>query len=266
MKGLTRRTVRNAHKYKCHIHASESFVGCTTIMKAQAAGYALTQWKARQPLLAALDEIDKVPGMLASLGGRDGTVDYFMKAGSADTSKRDLGTQAHQLVEHDVKGELDGNGDLLAPCARDHEDCRGVTPATAGHLAGFRRWAVDSGAIITASEFMVISESERYGATGDLAFVLKSDLVLSDLKTGGAYVETGLQLAAVRWADHAGVEGDDTVYAIPQATKFGVLLLTENGTELVPYDVRPDREFKAFLACRDLYEWDKVGSKALIAS
>ena len=134
-------------------------------------------------------------------------------------------------------------------------------------VEGFRKWANDRKPVVKASEFMVISETHRYGATGDLVMVIdlrewgrpgEKGLVLADAKTGYLADTIALQLAAIRWADHAGTP--EGIYRVPQATHFAALAVRPEGTELVPYDVT-EAEFAAFLACRDLYEWDKKRSR-----
>jgi hypothetical protein len=247
--GLYRRTYSGAHRYQCFIHSSPSFVGATTIMKMMRAGYTLERYKKRQPLIAALREIEELPKMLKSLAGFDGTVDFFVKAGDeASTEKREIGTRTHKAIEDYVKGQ---------PVTLD--------PAIERHFEGFERWWVNRKAVVKASEFMVISERERYGATGDLAVVIDGDYWGIDVKTGGAWPETGMQLAAIRMADHAGRPGDPNAYAVPATTRHGVLVVTADGTELVEYHIRPDREWEAFLACRTLYEYDKVAKEVMAA-
>jgi hypothetical protein len=108
---------------------------------------------------------------------------------------------------------------------------------------------------------MVVSESERYGATGDLLAVLDGQLWILDWKTSkGVYETTALQLAAIARADH-GEDGQP----VPPATRFGVLHVRADGTELVPFDVG-DFEWRALLACRDLFEWDKQRSRKVRAA
>lgn len=256
--GLYRRTYSGAHRYKCFIHETpgSGYPGATTVMKMMRPGFSLNRYMKRQPLLAALEmyrgDPDALRRMIESLAGFDGTVDFFVKAGDeASTEKRDIGSRAHAAAEAHVKGQ---------PVKLD--------PAIEGHYEGFVKWLTDSRAVVKASEFMVISEKERYGATGDLVVWSvngDSELWGIDIKTGGAYAETGMQLAAIRMADHAGRPGDPTEYAVPQTTKHGVLVMQADGCELVPYDIRPDREWRAFLAARDLYEYEKCMKEVIAA-
>jgi hypothetical protein len=84
---------------------------------------------------------------------------------------------------------------------------------------------------------------------------INGEIWLLDYKTGsGAYAETALQLAALHHADWAGLPNDPKKYALPKATRFGVLHVRPEQAELIPYDVTA-REFEAFLACRYLTEW-----------
>jgi len=245
--GVTRVTYRGAHRYACGIHKVKGFPGATTYMGAMAAP-GLEWWKTDQLLRMVMERHAAIPDMLAG-DGLDATLSYFHKAGrSAGADKRDTGSEAHAAVEAIVKGQ--------EPV---------ITPRIEGHVEQFRKWMADRKPVIKQSEFMVISERERYGATGDLAFVLDGEYWGVDVKTGKLLPETGMQLAAIRWADHAGRPGDPVEYPVPQTSRHGVLLLHADDVELVPFDIKPDREWKAFLACRDLYEYDKAKSQVLEA-
>jgi hypothetical protein len=253
--GLYRRTYSGAHRYQCFIHPTgATYPGATSIMKAKAAGYTLDRWKQRQPLIAALRMLEQDPEgiqrMLKSLAGFDGTVDFFVKAGNESSSaKRDLGTRVHKAIEDHVRGQS-------------------VTldPAIEKHYEGFVRWFVDKRVTLAAPpEYMVVSETQRYGATADLAVWIDGEMWGIDVKTGGAYPETGMQLAAIRMADHAGIPGDPKEYGVPATTRHGVLVVHEDGVELEEYHLRPDREWEGFLACRTLYEYEKVMKEVLAA-
>lgn len=249
--GVSRRTKRAGkveyHQYECGIHKTTGLPGATTLINAKAKGWQLQRWIEEQPIRAAIAEMDTLAMMLRT-GTEQGVIEYLRSVSEKRRNDAgDKGTRVHAACEAIVKDEE-------PVVASDIEN----------HVEGFRRWLADSKAQVRASEFMVVSETERYGATGDLVAVIGGSLWLLDIKTGGAYPEAGLQLAAIRYADHAGVEGDEREYRVPPATHFGVLHATDTGTELVPYDVRPDEEWRAFLACRDVYEWERFRSKSVI--
>ena len=245
--GVTRSNYRGAHRYSCSIHGVSGLPGVTTLMKAESAE-GLEYWKRDQLLRMVFERLDGVPAMLEG-DGLDATLKYFHAAGrTAGRDKRDIGSDVHAWVEDFVKGK--------APVVPGH---------IARHVEGFQRWFTDNAPEVKASEFIVVSETERYGGTGDLAFVMGGEFWGVDVKTGKLLAETGMQLAALRWADHAGREGDPNEYQVPQTTKHGVLLVHEDGTELVPFDIRPDREFKRFLANRDIYELKKSQDEVFAA-
>jgi len=222
----------------------------------------LGDWFKRQGALAAIRHIEAIPSLL-----KTSTEDAVVKmlASAADKARDDagnIGTLTHQAIEHRVRKES------AEGCTRhDEPPCVWPLPDdVAKGLEGFVKWGTDRKPKIIASEFMVVSETERYGATGDLAMTIDGDIWLVDVKTSsGVYAETGLQLAAIRWADHAGVPDDPKPYRVPQATHYGVLHVRPDGTEMVRFDVT-DAEFRAFLACRDLYEWDRDRSRRVKAA
>ena len=261
MTGLVRETKRRGeiewHAYTCHIHGSGDLPGCTTLIGRRAKGYAFETWLKRQGALATLRNLDGLPKLLETIG-ETAVVEAMAKAADKlRDDKGDSGTRVHAVIEAIFKKQPYEVEDDIAPS-----------------VEGFRKWANDRRPEIKASEFMVVSETHRYGATGDAALVTdlrewglpnERALVLVDAKTGFLAETIAYQFAAIRWADHAGVAGDPKPYAVPQATHFAALSVRPDGTELVPYDVT-ETEFRAFLACRDLYEWDKTRAKRVRAA
>lgn len=256
MTGLTRETKRRGdiewHAYHCHIHDCGGLPGCTTIINKKAKPQ-LERWFKKQGALAAIRNIEGLPKLLETIG-EDALAEAMGKASDKlRDDKGDSGTRIHAVIEAIFK-----------------QRPYGVEDDIGASIEGFRKWANDRRPEIKASEFMVISETHRYGATGDAVLVTdlrewglphEKALILVDAKTGYLADTIAYQFAAIRWADHAGVPDDPKPYAVPPATHFAALAVRPDGTELVPYDVRPDTEFKAFLACRDLYEWDKTRAK-----
>lgn len=240
------------HSYSCTEHGVSGFPGATTIINQKGKGWHFENWLKRQAAKAALRNLDALSQMVAT-SGEDAVIKFL--AAAADKMRDDAGdagTRVHAVIESIFKRE---------PYTVDEDIATSVD--------GARRWLnanrperyVIDGHI--ASEFMVVSESERYGATGDLLWVLDGELWLVDVKTSsGVYDTTSYQLAAIRWADHLGF-GEQS-YPMPPVTRFGVLHVRPEQTQLVPFDVRPDREWRAFLACRDLYEWDRERSREVI--
>jgi hypothetical protein len=231
------------HSYSCPDHGVADLPGATTLIGRKAVP-TLNQWFKAQGARAALRNLPALSQMVET-SGEDAVVRFL--AAAADKLRDDagaVGTQVHAALDAVVT-------------RRPFE----MTDAIAGHVEGARRWLNDRRPEVMASEFMVVSESERYGATGDLLAVLDGQLWILDWKTSkGVYETTALQLAAIARADH-GEDGQP----VPPATRFGVLHVRADGTELVPFDVG-DFEWRALLACRDLFEWDKQRSRKVRAA
>ena len=249
---VTRETKRRGdiewHAYGCDEHDVSGYPGCTTMLGKKDKGYPFQQWLKRQGGLAAIRNLDALPSMVAT-SGEDATTKFL--AAAADKLRDDAGdrgTRIHACADKMwTRQPFTADPDILV----DVE-----------HL---RDWANHRKPKVIASEFMVISETHRYGATGDL--LIETDLrewgkpneratILIDVKTSkAAYAETALQLAAIRWADHGEAP-------VETATHYGVLHVRPGGTVLIPYDVT-EREFAAFLACANLYYWDRDRAKEI---
>ena len=254
---VTRDTKTNGvlewHAYHCTVHGVTDFPGATTIINKKGKGFRFEHWLKRQGALAAIRNLSALSQMVDT-SGEDATVAFLGTA--ADKLRDDAGdrgTRIHHELDLILRRALDEalrGDDIRAP------------------VDGARAWLNERRPDIKASEFMVISETHRYGATGDVVMEVdlrewglpqERGLVLADWKTSGAvYDTTALQLAAIRWADHAGTP--DGIFKVPQATHFGVLHVMPTETKLIPFDVT-DREFQAFLACRELYYWDRERSR-----
>jgi hypothetical protein len=234
---ITRETKRRGdiewHAYGCDEHDVSDLPGATTLIGRKNVP-TLNNWLKAQGARAALRNLPALSQMVET-SGEDAVVRFL--AAAADKLRDDAGnrgTRVHAALDAIVKRE---------PFE--------TTEDIAGYVEGARKWLNDRKPTIVASEFMVVSESQRYGATGDLACVLDGEPWLLDWKTSkGVYETTALQLAAISRADHGA----------PPATRFGVLHVRADVTELVPFDVT-DREWQAFLACRDLFEWDRTRAK-----
>lgn len=246
-KGLTRRSYRGAHRYECSIHGFADLPGATTIMRMQAAE-GLEVWKRDQLLRIVFDRLANIRVMLDG-DGLDVTLAHFHELSKrAGTDARDIGIEVHAAVEAIVKGR--------EPV---------ITPRIEGHVEGFRKWMTDNKPVIRQSEYMVVSETHGYGATGDLAFTMDGEYWGVDVKTGKVLPETGMQLAAIRFADHAGRPGDEIAYPVPQTTRHGVLAVHEDETTLKPYYIKPNREWEGFLHCLGLYKYKRAKAEVFTA-
>jgi hypothetical protein len=116
---------------------------------------------------------------------------------------------------------------------------------------------------ILSSEHAVFNLADGYAGTYDLILDYLDQVWLVDIKTSkGYYPEFGLQLAAYGRAQFVGLEGDPTEYPIPHIDRYAVLHLRPElyaeGWALVEYPVT-GRDYVAFLAALDLYQWQKEG-------
>lgn len=215
--------------------------GVTTIQGMKAKGFGLEHWMKRTVAIAAATHVGMLSTMVES-GGAEAAADWLVKLPDRerDTSA-DIGTRVHALCEQIALG----NGDDLI-----------VTEQERPYIEGYRRDFLDRHLPeFRAVEFMVYSHQYQYGGTADFAAVIKGETWLCDIKTSkSAHEETAIQLAALRWADWLGLPGDPKKYAIPQATRFGVVHVRPEGSKLIPYNVGGE-DFAAFLACRRLYSW-----------
>jgi hypothetical protein len=230
------------HSYGCDEHGVDGFPGATTVINRKSIPY-LNEWFKKQGATAALRNLPALSQMVET-SGEEAVVRFL--AAAADKLRDDAGdrgTRVHAALEAIVTRQ-------------PYEMTEDIGP----FVEGARKWLNDRRPRIVAAEFMVISETQRYGATGDLACVLDDELWILDWKTSkGVYETTALQLAAIARADH-GSDGP-----VPPATRFGVLHVRADGTELVPFDVG-DFEWQAFIACRVLYEWDRERSRRVKAA
>jgi hypothetical protein len=212
--------------------------GVTSIIKALDKSGPLVGWAKRETAACAIRNLDLLTQMVRD-GGPAAAVEWLKRTPDyqRDTAAN-LGTAVHALAEaisRDIEVEVDAQ--------------------TEPFVTSYLRWrSVYKPAVLNA-EYMVYSETHRYGGTADMAARINGEIWLIDIKTGsGAYPETSLQLAALHNADWAGRADDPKKYAIPKATRFGVLHVRPEGAELIPYSVTND-EFGAFLSCRYLTDW-----------
>jgi len=75
------------------------------------------------------------------------------------------------------------------------------------------------------------------------------------------YDEMRLQLAAYARAEFIARPADPARYPIPPITRYGIVHVTDGGTRLYEADVS-ERDWIAFRACLNLWDWQKNGGKA----
>lgn len=214
--------------------------GVTSIIKTLDKSGPLVGWAKRETAACAVRNLPMLEEMVRNGGPEAATkwlsaIPDFQRDAAAD-----LGTRVHILAE---------------AIAREHPV--EVTAEEEPYVTAYLRWYGTTKPKVTNAEFMVYSQQHLYGGTADLACVIGTELWLIDIKTGkNAYPETALQLAGLRFADWAGRTDDPKKYAIPQASRYGVLHVRPDGAELIPYQVTQD-EFSAFLALRTAHGWQE---------
>lgn len=165
----------------------------------------------------------------------------------------DLGTQVHEWIEAHRLGK---------PMPK-------VPPAVAPYLAAFEKFLADFEPDYHMVEASVYNRAEHYAGTLDAIVRLRLPLndregqYLLDAKTGkGVYPETGLQLAAYRFAEFVGA-ADGSEVDMPPTDGGVVLHLTPNGYRLI--EVRCDEDiFRAFLYCREVFRFVNETAKEVL--
>lgn len=233
MIGLTR---DEQHRYQWN--GGPKVPGVTSIIKTLDKSGPLVGWAKRETASSAVRNLPMLAKMLEE-GGDLAAIAWLKNIPDyrRDTAA-DLGTRVHAIAE-----------------ALARKQPVEVPEDAVGHVEAYQRWLHDAKPKFRAAEFMVYSETDHYGGTGDAIFVLKGELYGVDYKTGrNVYPETALQLAGIFNASFAGKSGDPKKYKITVPDRFGVLHIRADGVELIPYSVTR-AEWLAFMACRVLRKW-----------
>jgi hypothetical protein len=162
-----------------------------------------------------------------------------------------IGDQIHGLIE----AYIHGNGILSAEDQATVDGLKGTPKGMWRHFLGvIERYEPD----FKYTEITVFSDKYKYAGTFDWLAKLgpknNRKITLGDTKTGkSVYPETGMQLAALFFADYA--MGEDGVqFELPKAEKFAVLHTRPQSACMFPIE-EIEASFKAFLGLRDVYDW-----------
>ncbi len=219
----------------------------TTVIKLIDKSGPLVGWAKRETAACAVRNLDALLAMREA-GGADAAISWLKTIPDYQRDRAaDRGTSVHAIAEQIVRGQ-------------EPE----VPAELAGYVDAYRRFLATWRPTFVAVEQMVCSLRHGYAGTFDAIAVIDGERWLLDIKTSaGTYAETALQLAAYAAADFIGRPGDPGRYRVPRVTRFGVIHVTGEGADLVPYAV--DRgTFRAFLRCREVWAWTQEEAKTVV--
>jgi hypothetical protein len=140
---------------------------------------------------------EPIPGVttvLKQLGwSKDALIGWAHRLGrqGRKLSERDeaaaIGQQAHEFIAANLSGRTPDTDPDLTP-----EEMRRAFQSAAAALL----WLAEHRCRVLLSEQAIVSECERFGGTMDVVASLDERLVVLDLKTGGLYDESIVQMAA----------------------------------------------------------------------
>jgi hypothetical protein len=216
-----------------HPRTGEKVPSVTTIIKEGIAKPALMGWATR----LAAEYTVKAWGELDSLPSEE-KLDLIRHAHDRERDKASgLGTEVHSAIDAWCKGE---------PWPAKKE--------TDSYLNNFMSFMMDFKPKFTENEVTVWSRTYQYAGTFDWLAEIAGDLYLGDTKTGRrVYPEVGLQLSALANADFI-LREDGREEPLPHAQYLAALHVRPRSWHF--YQIGRDAEnFRAFLACRELYSW-----------
>lgn len=241
------RTAR--HQY--YFSGAGPWPGVTSITRVLDAP-ALTNWKLGEVARSAIENAERLIEDREA-GKVDAAVKYLT---TLSTTARDRGSRIHGNIESILRRE---------PFTPDPRDADAVARAR----AWLNQQVKEHGLRPLEVEAFLINETIGYGGTLDLIAELDGETWLLDWKTGKSvagpngkvYADHRLQLAAYANAGFIARIGDPERYPLPVITRFGIVHVTDGGTRLYEADVT-ERDWVAFRACLNLWDWQKNGGKA----
>lgn len=210
---------------------------------------ALMAWAARLTAEYAVANHDVFRTMI-DRGDRDGAVRWLKGEPFANRDKAAArGTLVHAHAEAIVQG-------LGTPADAAEEERPFVD--------SYVRWLEQVKPQFRLVEAMVANLEHDYAGTLDAMALIGGHLWLLDIKTSsGVYPTTALQLAAYANAEFIGMPGDPKKYRIPNPTRYGVIHVRPESTQLVEYQVT-EFEWHAFLAALRLSRWVNGRGKSVM--
>lgn len=234
-------------RFYVHPLTDQKAVGVTSVLNMLPKDF-LKFWAAKMTAEAAVDQFGTLASFVAD-GRRDDAVDWLKRAHTRSVGDAaNVGSEVHEMCERLARG-------LELPA---------LHPDIAVFVDHFREF-ID----IFQPEFLFVEEtvwSETHGYAGSFDAIARigNEVVILDNKTtkSGVHAEVALQLSAYERADYI-LRPDGTQVELPRLDAAAVLHLRPEGWHLVPIQTS-DEAFAVFLALKEVMEWEKRLSKAVI--
>ncbi|MGW0929574.1 hypothetical protein [Streptomyces sp. NPDC002644] len=249
MTGKVSTIQRGGSRFYVDHDTAEKVPGVTSILGMQAKPF-LTFWAAKMTAEAAVDNLAAVSAIAA--GDRDGAVDYLKGAHRRYTKSRaEIGSDAHDLFERMIRDQRLGF----------------VPSAMRPYVENFGEFLDTVQPELIRAEDVAWSDEHKYAGSFDAMLHVKEDgtplTVITDWKTGkNTYPDVALQMAAYGFADRL-IDPEGNSVPMPVVDAAAVLHITDEQWSFKPVKFDAD-VFGVFLHLREIFEWDRVGSKNVI--
>lgn len=242
--------VEGVHRTPRHLYyfnGEGPWPGVTSIVRVLDAP-ALTNWKMGEVARTAVEQAERLIADREA-GKTDAAIKYLT---TLSTAAMDRGSRIHAAIEALLLRQ-GHNPNILDVSA----------------IEGARAWlndqAINHGFRVIEVEAFLIHATHGYGGTLDLIAEIDGEVWLLDWKTGKSvaspsgevYRDHRLQLAAYANAEFIAKPNDPNRYPVPAVTRYGIVHVTDGGTRLYEAKVT-DRDWVAFRACLNLYQWAKT--------
>ena len=162
--------------------------------------------------------------------------------------KADIGTNVHKAAEMTARGESVALDDFPAE--------------THGYINSYLTWFNKYKPEYLALELPLFNKTYNYAGTMDSVVKMNGRTLILDYKTSkDSYNSHALQLAAYRYAEFIGVNGEE--YPVFDTEGGVILLIGEDKCQLKEWKC-DEEEFKIFCDLREIYGWEAKKYKAKI--
>lgn len=216
-----------------HPKTQESEPSVTTIIREAIAKPYLLRWAGGTGAQYADGNWDALASM--SSWERIGLIKFAHERERQKAS--DLGTAVHAALDAWAKGE-------------PHEYSKEISP----FMTSFVKFIMDRRPEFLYSEVTTWSRTHGYAGTADAICVMKGKTFLIDYKSGKSlHNEVALQLTALARADFI-ITGEGEELDIPPIDGLAAVHIRPRSWHIAEID-HVEESWRAFLACRELYEW-----------